>query len=54
MVLACGEKMQYVFLAKLNSKKEGSPHKSKVKKSDCIVTLGNKQHSIIASNIEDE
>jgi hypothetical protein len=39
MVVASSDKTQHVFLAKLKEKAGGSPHKSKVKKADSVISL---------------
>jgi len=50
LVLVTTQREQFVFLAKLKKGKSGS----KIKKADCLVTLGHKQHEIVSSSIVDE
>ena len=51
LVLASGERQQFVFMVKVGSK---SNSKSKVKKADSVINLAIKQHQIVASAIVDD
>ena len=50
LVLVTTQREQFVFLAKLKADK----NKSKIKKADCHITLGHKQHEVVCSTIVDE
>jgi hypothetical protein len=51
LVLATSYRHQFVFMVKVGS---SSKNKSKVKKADSLITLGIKQHEIVAAKIVDD
>lgn len=51
LVLATSDRHQFVFMVKVGS---SSKNKSKVKKADSVITLGVKQHEIVAAKIVDD
>jgi hypothetical protein len=53
LVLASSERQQFVFMVKIGLSAK-SQNKSKVKKSDSVISLGIKQHEIVATSIVDD
>jgi len=51
LVLATGERQQFVFMVKVGQK---SLSKSKVKKADSVISLAIKQHEVVTSSIVDD